>query len=1114
MPQLKFYLFGYPRLELDGQLTALSLRKAYGLLAFLAVTGQPHGRDSLATLLWPEANQRTARANLRRMVYSVARRFECPLLATTPETIELNPATDLWLDVDVFMSQIQLASGQPHESSALIEAVELYSDDFMAGFNLDDCPEFDEWQFFQREELRQQLAIALLRLVDRFEAAAEYEAALPYARRWLALDNLHEPAHRRLMALYARAGQQAAAQRQYDECIKILAEELDAPPEEETRELFEAIRTRRFAAPLTKSSSGQDGSSSSKRSAMLPVAHADSQPIDADRNPRDRIHNLPAPTSPFIGRSQEIEEIFSRLTDPACRLLTLIGPGGIGKTRLALEVATQASNAGPTDPHFFRDGVYFVSLRPVTEVTNIVSAIATGIGLRLFENRSSREQLLDHLADKQMLLLLDNFEHLLDGLDLLTELMTAALSVKLLITSRDALHLQEAWFHPVAGMVFPKVEMDEGTDVEYDAVRLFEQAARRTQVNFTLARERAHVVRICQLVEGMPLALELAAAWLKVLSPAEVADEIERNLDILVAQYEDLPERHRSVRTVFLQSWKRLAEQEQNALMRLAVFRGGCDRAAADEVAGAGLPVLSRLVDGGLVQRTQGGRYDLHELLRQFLREKVAEDGLIDDLRNAHCEYYFQQLQEQESAIFGVMPKKAIDILKAELDNLRQAWNWAIDEANWALINSVIEPFSALHDFTGLLQEAAHLFTGAVKKLTPRSTQEGENSDDIAKTMRHLHTACAMFLSLTGEPEQALNRIRTAISVMPQGLDIVGEARANLVKIEILDLLGEFHKMLMCARETLGLIQACGDTRLKGKALNLLSWANYRNHQPEAALTYAQRAADLYAAANNRYGQALSLGYVALAHYQQEKREEGLVFDHQALQIFEDLDAPVRVAYTTNNMGVTYLQLGRYDKAIKYTQRALDIHRRLGNRAHEASTMENLGEIQLELEHHVAAEETLLAALRISLQVGVKQVECGVRYKLGRLYIALEDYAEAAQQLEMAHALAIEIQDQILVALSLGEQGTLHHRTGDVEKALQLYERAITELKKHWRIAVPQFLLQKAALLLEQARIAEAETALNEGMEAIKVSKRNALLKEVTDLQAKIYEAQSANINT
>jgi DNA-binding SARP family transcriptional activator len=257
MPRLALHLLGPPRIEVNGEPVHIGRRKAVALLTYLAVTSARHSRDALATLLWPEQDQSRARAYLRVAFAELNRALAGAFLAVDRETAALDPDTDLWLDVDQFRERLATCETHDHAPtevcpdclSPLAEAVELYCDDFLAGFTLRNCPDFDEWQFFQTEGLRQELASALGRLIQGHSAQREYEAAIPYARRWLALDPLHEPAHRSLMILYARAGQRAAALRQYAECEKVLQQELGLAPEEETAKLYAAIKEGQDLTP-------------------------------------------------------------------------------------------------------------------------------------------------------------------------------------------------------------------------------------------------------------------------------------------------------------------------------------------------------------------------------------------------------------------------------------------------------------------------------------------------------------------------------------------------------------------------------------------------------------------------------------------------------------------------------------------------------------------------------------------------------------------------------------------------------------------------------------------------------------------------------------------------
>ena len=328
------------------------------------------------------------------------------------------------------------------------------------------------------------------------------------------------------------------------------------------------------------------------------------------------------PATPFVGREADLAELAGLLATPACRLLTLIGPGGVGKTRLALRAAAEARAAGA-----FPDGVHVVALQPLASADLLAGAVADAAGLAPAGARDPTEHLRDGLRGRAALLVLDNFEHLLEGAALLPPILAAAPGVRLLVTSREALALQEEWRYPVQGLPYPAgagAADLEGPE-DYAAVRLFAERARRVRRDFSLAEEGADVARLCRLVEGLPLALELAAAWTSVLSCAEIAADLALGLDVLATRLRDVPERHRSMRAVFDGSWARLDDHQRAVLARLSVFQGGFRREAAEAVAGAAPATLAALVDGSLLHLEPGGRYQLHELLRQYAEERLWE---------------------------------------------------------------------------------------------------------------------------------------------------------------------------------------------------------------------------------------------------------------------------------------------------------------------------------------------------------------------------------------------------------------------------------------------------------------------------------------------------------
>jgi len=388
------------------------------------------------------------------------------------------------------------------------------------------------------------------------------------------------------------------------------------------------------------------------------------------------MKNLPAPRTSFVGRASELDEIDRLLEDPDCRLLTLVGPGGAGKTRLALEAAARRIERYP-------HGVHFVPLVSVASPEFLAPAVAESIQFAVdgaHSGFSAQDQLLDYLGERSTLLVLDNFEHLVDGADLLGEIIERAPKVELLTTSRERLNVQSEWVLDVHGL-----GLAENGNGGSGALRLFVERATQVEPDFSLDDgERVEARRICRLVEGLPLGIELAASWVSVLSCAEIADEIARNIDFLATSMRDVPERHRSLRAALDQSWRLLSSEQQDVLARLSVLRGDYGREAAAAVADADLPLLAELVSKSLVRRSDFGRYELHELLRQYAAEKLATgspDALASS-RERHARHYLVALDERRGALVGKGVVQARDELRRELDNLRIAAEWAV--ATWA----------------------------------------------------------------------------------------------------------------------------------------------------------------------------------------------------------------------------------------------------------------------------------------------------------------------------------------------------------------------------------------------------------------------------------------------
>jgi predicted ATPase/DNA-binding CsgD family transcriptional regulator len=432
------------------------------------------------------------------------------------------------------------------------------------------------------------------------------------------------------------------------------------------------------------------------------------------------MHQLVVITTPFIGRSQEINEIGALLDDPSCRLLTLVGPGGIGKTRLALEIASRTRDSFP-------DGVFFVPLTPLNRADDLLTAIAEATPFCFQQDhRSPREQFFAYLREKhaqRVLLVLDNFEHLLDGVDVVADILAVTTGLKILVTSREALNLQEEWVRQIMGLGYPYRADDEFIE-DYGAVQLFLDRARRIRGDFDLAEDRGGVVEICRLVEGMPLAIELAVGWLKTLRPADIAHEIQRNLDMLATRSRNLPERHRNIRSVFSYSWRLMSEGERDVFQKVSVFRGGFTREAAEVIAGASLQALAGLIDQSLLRLNAAGRYDVHELLRQYGAEQLDASGQTEIIQRAYIDYYLGLLHRLERDIKAQQQIAALDTIQADFENVRNAWQLAIQQGHVAALDQAVESLHFFADMRGRYHEVVALLQAAVEQFPQSTNQE------------------------------------------------------------------------------------------------------------------------------------------------------------------------------------------------------------------------------------------------------------------------------------------------------------------------------------------------------------------------------------------------------
>ncbi len=439
--------------------------------------------------------------------------------------------------------------------------------------------------------------------------------------------------------------------------------------------------------------------------------------IHPDRKaPRPVRAGLPVDITPFVGRREELDTLSALLTDPETRLVTIVGAGGIGKTRIALELAQALQTR-------FQDGVRFVSLAQVATREGLVPTIAAALDIHPPRGEDPRQAILDELSSQHLLLVLDNFEHLVEEALFVRDILVAAEHIKVLITSREKLNIQGEVLFSMRGLQVPPQDKLEEIEA-YDAIRLFLQRARQAQPGFVLRdQDISPVIRICRLVDGMPLGILLAAAWLEHFSPHDIAGQISRDLDFLSREMRDMPERHRSLRIVFNSSFDHLDEEQRSTFLRLAIFRGGFTAEAAEAVSRANLKMLLSLVEKSLLQRDRySGRFDLHELLRQYAGEKLNEAGESEKVKALHAHHYLGFVHRLASQLKSASQAQALDAIRADFENISQAWEWAVKHRDFETIQLATPSLYAFCDMRSRYDEGQALFGLAQRELSPQSS--------------------------------------------------------------------------------------------------------------------------------------------------------------------------------------------------------------------------------------------------------------------------------------------------------------------------------------------------------------------------------------------------------
>jgi DNA-binding SARP family transcriptional activator/predicted ATPase len=947
MPHLIIRLFGLPQFFLDETPLKVERRKTLALLSYLACasegsSGGSRGvsRETLSALLWPDAAQEQATAYLRQALWDFSKVAGEGWIEREGASMRLRQDEMVRVDVRTFNNHMaywkRAGQGNIDEDSfsqnaipLLEEAVSLYTGDFLEGFTLRDSPDFDEWQTLQAEGLRLQLSDALEGLSRLYSLQERYEPAIAAARRWLVLDELNENAHRALMRLYDASGQRSAAIRQYETCQRRLQQELGVAPEPATTQLFQQVSARRNTSP------GAQPSGAPKR-ASDPTQRTAAR---APARPPVPVF-LPSQATPFLGRENELARIREMLANPECRLVTLVGQGGSGKTRLAIQAAGQSIGYphGLSYPH----GIYFVGLASAVEPDEMVLAIARAIKLELRSNlqqgissEEAREQMLNFLAEKKILLVLDNLEQINDT-GLLSDLLACAPDLKLVATSRIRLNLPEEWVLEVGGLPFPEqnllaAEIDGEAFQQYAAVQLFIKCAGRAGRFTPQAADLPVIARICQAIEGLPLGVELAAAWVKMLSCQEILAEINRSLDFLETAFPGAPERQRSLRAVFEHSWDLLSENERSVFRQLSIFRGGFTREAAYQVAGASLVLLGAFVDQSMLRRVSSGRFDLHELVKQYAAEKLAADPPAQAETEArHAQYYADWLRQKSELLRGCDQLATLALLRGEMHNLNRAWRWLAAHHQYQQIESILPNiilFYEMHGQYSLGLEIMQVFVQTIRQNAPN-----------------------------GVPQD-----KTTAGLLAIGLAATHHFDRGHISAE---------QNALIQQESLALIQGMPPTLTRAFVLLLNSTAQSQLSS-EQAIEMCQEAAEIFQSTGDLWGSGLARLVIAdVLAFGKRDLEQARAAYESAMHTFDQLDNDWGRALCFFGLASIARMTGRLEEAAQLIQHCIQIYDQMGNIGRLLDTRDFAGRLAAQTGHEELARQYFAANRACSNEIG------------------------------------------------------------------------------------------------------------------------------------------------
>lgn len=991
--------------------------KARALLAYLAIEiGRPLRRSHLAGLLWGDEREDKALHSLRQTLSRLRKTLPDaadmpPFFLAERDTLQLNPQAEINVDYHVFNTLLDEAlqyhqklhgSGYYHIRK-LQQAANLLHAPFLHQFAPINSTSFEEWAEITRRKVHLRAETALSLLIDYHQRREEYQQAITIAMKALALEPWDESMHLRLMHLLCLSRQYSACQSHFLNLQQRYTEQLGLPLSDEAHQLYQQARL-----------------------------------ADAGKfNFQVHITNTPLPeiTRTFIGRQMELDEIMAMAINPEIRLITITGAGGIGKTQLALQLAHQLNG-------IWQDGVYFVQGIAIQKPGQIIPLIAETLGLVFSDQADLQTQLIEYLTEKELLLVFDNFEHLMihaQSSSIISVLLQNLPGLTCLITSRERLNLASEYVYLLKGLPYPQDGDDNNQQMETcDALTLFLTRIRQTQQGFQLQQESlTTAVNICKILDGLPLGIELAAAAIFEKGIKIVSAEIATNLDVLTSKITNLPERHRNLRAAFEVSWQLLDAHEKTSLANLSVFSNGFDQPAALKVADSSVDVLAVLSYKSLIHFDGIERYTMHEIIRQFAAEKLAEIDEAASLPERHTAYFVEFLYQRNTCLKNAGQLRASQEIQREFGNIEKAWHWVISHQHTTAIIKATDSLFQFFFTRSMFQEGMDWFENACEALSDQPAHQlavailksrlgflALLTHQLDKAAEVLHEANNVLESLNAMDERAIcwqhlgwlyhyrkqfaqaqNCAQNALAFFNQKRDTQGETQALILLGAIQSRQGNLSNAKTCFERALSNCLKNANPRqllaIHNRLADLLCWEN----QYEKAVEQFDEALKISEQINDRYHQAILLNNLGTVYHIWRNYAQARIYYLKSLAICRDIGDQDGIALALNNLGEIAIYQQDYTTALDYTEKALAIARQIDEKWTIIVCLNSLGQICCATNALEESKGHFIAAMQQAHQINAMDLLVRVSVYAARTWqLSGEvDQAQAMLQAALAH---------------------------------------------------------------------------------------------------------------